>query len=88
MKQKTNPHVGTHFEDFLRAEGRFDEATTLAIKRVLACLEEINQSEVEITVSISLGSATAENPDQLGEALRLADSRMFYYKKRKKGQYT
>ncbi|MBP6703824.1 MAG: XRE family transcriptional regulator [Vicinamibacteria bacterium] len=31
-----NSHVGTHFEDFLRAEGRFDEATTLAIKRVLA----------------------------------------------------
>jgi len=27
---------GTHFEDFLRAEGRLDEATTLAIKRVLA----------------------------------------------------
>jgi predicted XRE-type DNA-binding protein len=37
MKQKsTNPHIGTHFEDFLRAEGRLDEATTLAIKRVLA----------------------------------------------------
>ncbi len=37
MKQKsTNPHIGTHFEDLLRAEGRLDEATTLAIKRVLA----------------------------------------------------
>ena len=37
MKQKsTNPHIGTHFEDFLRADGRLDEATTLAIKRVLA----------------------------------------------------
>ena len=37
MKQKsTNPHIGTDFEDFLRAEGRLDEATTLAIKRVLA----------------------------------------------------
>ena len=37
MKQKsTNPHIGTNFEDFLRAEGRLDEATTLAIKRVLA----------------------------------------------------
>jgi|JI8StandDraft_1071087.scaffolds.fasta_scaffold113462_3 antitoxin HicB len=37
MKQaSSNPHVGTRFEDFLRAEGRLDEATTLAIKRVLA----------------------------------------------------
>ena len=37
MKQKsTNPHIGTRFEDFLRADGRLDEATTLAIKRVLA----------------------------------------------------
>ena len=37
MKQKsTNPHIGTDFEGFLRAEGRLDEATTLAIKRVLA----------------------------------------------------
>jgi diguanylate cyclase (GGDEF)-like protein len=58
-----------------------------AIKRVLACLEEINRSEGEFMVGISLGSATAENADQLGEALRLADSRMYYYKKRRKGDY-
>lgn len=37
MKRKsTSPHIGTHFEDFLRAEDRIDQATTLAIKRVLA----------------------------------------------------
>ena len=29
-------HIGTHFEDVLRADGRLDESTTLAIKRVLA----------------------------------------------------
>jgi diguanylate cyclase (GGDEF)-like protein len=58
-----------------------------AIKRVLACQDEINQTESEHTVSISLGSATAENADQLGETLRLADSRMYYYKKRKKERH-
>ena len=55
-----------------------------AIKRVLACQEEINQADGEHAVSISLGSATAENADQFGEALRVADSRMYYYKKRRK----
>jgi DNA-binding Xre family transcriptional regulator len=35
-KRSTNPRIGTNFEEFLRAEGRLDEATTLAIKRVLA----------------------------------------------------
>ncbi len=55
-----------------------------AIRRVLACQEEINNTDAEHAVSISLGSATAENPDQLGEALRLADSRMYYYKKKRK----
>jgi diguanylate cyclase (GGDEF)-like protein/PAS domain S-box-containing protein len=58
-----------------------------AIKRVLACQDEINQTDVEHTISISLGSATAENADQLGETLRLADSRMYYYKKRKKERH-
>src|SRR5512133_1298878 len=55
-----------------------------AIKRVLACQGEINQADGEHAVSISLGSATAENADQFGEALRVADSRMYYYKKRRK----
>lgn len=55
-----------------------------AIKRVVACIEEINLSDKEHYFSISLGSATALNADQLGEALRLADSRMYYYKQRKK----
>lgn len=60
-----------------------EEVVKDAIKRVLACQAEANKAE-EHAVSISLGSATAENADQLNEALRLADTRMYYYKQRRK----
>lgn len=33
---KTNPHIGSNSEDFLREEGRLDESTALAMKRILA----------------------------------------------------
>jgi hypothetical protein len=33
---KRSDHVGSDFEEFLRSEGRFDEATAIAVKRVLA----------------------------------------------------
>jgi len=35
-RKRVNPHIGSDFEDFLREEGRLEEATALAIKRVLA----------------------------------------------------
>ena len=35
-RKKANPHVGSDFEDFLSNEGRLEESTALAIKRVLA----------------------------------------------------
>ena len=35
-KRKTHPRVGSDFEDFLKDEGRLEEATAVAIKRVLA----------------------------------------------------
>jgi len=31
-----NKHIGSSFEDFLKEEGRYEEATVQAIKRVLA----------------------------------------------------
>jgi antitoxin HicB len=34
--KKMNPHAGSDFEDFLAEEGRLEESTALAIKRVLA----------------------------------------------------
>jgi antitoxin HicB len=35
-RKKTDKHVGSNFEDFLREDGRLEEATALAVKRVLA----------------------------------------------------
>lgn len=35
-RRNTNDRVGSDFEDFLRAEGRLEAATAVAIKRVLA----------------------------------------------------
>lgn len=35
-KRKRQSRVGSKFEDFLREEGRLEEATAVAIKRVLA----------------------------------------------------
>lgn len=36
MKHFNNEHVGSSFEDFLQEEGLLEEATAVAIKRVLA----------------------------------------------------
>lgn len=35
-RKKANRHIGSDFEDFLRDEGRLEESTALAVKRVLA----------------------------------------------------
>lgn len=35
-RRKTNPHIGSSFEDVLREEGTYEETTARAIKRVLA----------------------------------------------------
>jgi len=35
-RRKSHPRVGSDFEDFLRKDGRLEEATAIAIKRVLA----------------------------------------------------
>ena len=53
MTKKTHPHIGSNFEDFLRDEGRLDEATAIAIKRVLAwefqqAMEKANVTQAEM----------------------------------------
>ena len=35
-KRRTHPRLGSDFEEFLREDGRLQEATAIAIKRVLA----------------------------------------------------
>lgn len=52
-RRRANPHIGSRFEDFLREEGRLEEATALAIKRVLAwefeqAMKEANVSQAEM----------------------------------------
>ena len=48
-RKKSNPHIGSDFEDFLREEGRLEEATALSIKRVLAW--EFQQAMTKADVS-------------------------------------
>src|SRR5688572_26861047 len=52
-RKQANPHVGGHFEDFLREEGRLEEATALAVKRVLAwelrkAMKQARMSQAEL----------------------------------------
>jgi antitoxin HicB len=52
-RKKISPHVGSNFEDFLREDGRLDEATALAVKRVLAwelqkAMKQQNVSKAEL----------------------------------------
>lgn len=76
---------GDEFAAILSTSG--EQVVKEAIKRVLACQSGLNRIDEEQLLSISIGSATAESPDQLDDALRLADSGMYYYKKRRKGQH-
>ena len=51
--KKLRPHVGSDFEDFLREEDRLEEATALAVKRVLAwqiqeAMTKANVSQAEM----------------------------------------
>ena len=64
-----------------------DAATAKELmKRVRKCQEHINESNSEYILSISIGSAVAEREEQLNEALRMADSKMYYYKLQRKLQ--
>jgi diguanylate cyclase (GGDEF)-like protein/PAS domain S-box-containing protein len=56
------------------------------IKRILKCQTIINESNSDYTLSISIGSAVAEQSEQLNEAYKIADSRMYYYKLQRKLQ--
>ena len=52
-KRKSHPRVGSQFEEFLREEGRLEEATAIAVKRVLAwdlqrAMQEAGVSQAEM----------------------------------------
>lgn len=46
---KTNPHIGSSLEDFLKEEGMLDEATNYAVKRVLVWQVEKAMKEQGLT---------------------------------------
>ena len=54
------------------------------IKRIRQYQSIINEGNSDYTLSLSIGSAVAERSEQLGEALKQADSRMYYYKLQRK----
>jgi hypothetical protein len=52
-RKRTNPRIGSDFEDFLRKEGRLEESTAVAGKRVLAweleeAMKRANVSQAEM----------------------------------------
>ncbi|MDD2309241.1 MAG: diguanylate cyclase [Desulfuromonadaceae bacterium] len=58
-----------------------------ATRRILQFQADINGENSAYTLSLSFGSATAERRNQLNEALKQADSRMYDYKFRRKSSY-
>lgn len=61
-RKRANPRIGSDFEDFLREEGRLEEATALAVKRVLAweleeAMRKANVSQAEMARRMSTNRA-------------------------------
>lgn len=46
-KHKTHPRIGSDFEDFLREEGRLEEATAIADRRIAKARARASLSEAE-----------------------------------------
>ncbi len=55
-----------------------------ALKRVRTCQSLLNEGNGDFPLSVSLGAATAERNEQLHDAFKLADSRMYRHKSRQK----
>jgi len=51
MKLKSNPHIGSDFDEFLRKEGIFEEVEAAALKKVIAAALERQMKRRRITVS-------------------------------------
>ena len=56
----TNPHIGSNFDDFLADEAMLEEATAVAVKRVIAWqLSEIMQEQKITKVEMARRLATS-----------------------------
>jgi antitoxin HicB len=51
MSRRKNPHRGSDFEDFLHAEGIFDDVQAMALKKVIAVALMKQMKRRKITVS-------------------------------------
>lgn len=61
-RKRANPRIGSDFEEFLREEGRLDEASAVAVKRVLAwefeeAMKKANVSQAEMARRMSTSRA-------------------------------
>lgn len=56
------------------------------ISRLQTNITEVNQTILNFPVSISIGSATAENDRQMINRFKIADERMYAQKRMKKSQ--
>lgn len=73
---------GDEFAVLLPATGV--DAVKEMIRRVRKVQHQINQANPDYSLSISIGSATAERNEILNDTLKLADSRMYHYKFRRR----
>ncbi len=75
---KTNPHVGSDFDAFLREEGVYDDAQAVAVKRVLAFELERSMQRAQLTktaMARRMGTTRAQldrllNPDNPSTTLQ------------------
>ena len=51
MKSKTNPHIGSNFDDFLREQGIYEEVEAAALKKVIASALTRQMKRRNVTVS-------------------------------------
>lgn len=60
--KKTNPHIGSNFDDFLREEGIFEEVEAAALKKVIASAldEQMKRHKVSVSsLAETLGTSRA-----------------------------
>ena len=49
--KKTNPHLGSNFDDFLRSDGSFEEIEAAALKKVIALALDGEMKRRRVSVS-------------------------------------
>lgn len=75
---KTNPHIGSSFDSFLKEEGIFDATQAVAVKRVLAFELERSMQKAQLTktdMAKRMGTTRAQldrllNPDNPATTLQ------------------